>query len=115
MAKIGFPFGIALKQKVLYTQPLPPNHLAELGDKYAQKGMWHDALEFYEGAKDQGRIRQAAEEGVRSADIVLFLNAKRALGEAAGAEQLSLLKQNALSAGKEATAKRVDTLMVPVG
>ena len=113
MAGVTVPLGIAQKQKVLYSASVPAAELAAVGDQYAEKGYWHDALDFYEGAKDRGRLEKVAAQAVQDADVVLYLNARRALGEAPDAEDLARLRALALEQGKESVAKRVDFLRVP--
>lgn len=113
MAGSTFPLSIVQKQKVLYASHVPAGELVAVGDQYAESGYWHDALDYYEAAKDRGRLEKAAAEGVEGADIVLYLNARRALGEAPDPADLARLRAKALELGKESVAKRVDFLVVP--
>jgi hypothetical protein len=113
VANIGFPLSIVDKQKVLFGTPLPPAALVELGDRYAGMDLWHDALDFYEGAQDRSRLEKTASLGVETADLVLYLNARRAMGEAPDADALARLRSRAVEMGREATIGRVDLLVVP--
>lgn len=113
MAGVSVPLSIAQKQKVLYSAKVPAEELAAVGDQYAEMGHWHDALDFYEGAKDRGRLEKVAAQAVKDADVVLYLNARRVMGEAPAAGDLARLRENAMEQGKESVAGRVDFLVVP--
>jgi hypothetical protein len=112
MAKPIYPLTIAEKHKVLYREPLPEAELVALGDLYTEKELWHDALEFYEKAGDKDRLRQVRDTALSTADLVLFLNACRCLGAAPDEAGLKRLKAKGLELGKEATAERVDGLLM---
>ena len=112
MGKPNYPLTIAEKHKVLYWEPLPEAELAALGDLYAEQELWHDALEFYEKAGDEDRLRQVRDTALSTADLVLFLNACRCLGAPPDEEGLKRLKAKGLELGKEATAERVDGLLL---
>lgn len=113
MAGTGFPLSIEAKQKALFQAPLGAPELAAIGDRYAAANLWHDALDFYEGAKDSARLEKTAEEAEQSADLVLYLNARKARGEAPDPAALLRLKARAQELGRESIARRVDLLMVP--
>jgi|GEM_PF-963214 len=110
MASIGVPLTIVQKHKVLFSDPLPAAELSALGDAYADKEIWHEALDFYEGAQNTERIEQVKKAAQADADLVLYLNACRALGAAPDSGELSALKDKAASLGKKATAEWSDTL-----
>lgn len=113
VAGAGFPLSIETKQKVLFQAPLGAPELVAIGDRYAAEELWHDALDYYEGAQDGGRLEKTAAHAVESADLVLYLNARRAGGQAPDPADMARLKRRAGELGKEATAHRVDLLMVP--
>jgi hypothetical protein len=113
VAGTAFPLSIEAKQKALYQIPLGGPELVAIGDRYAAEGLWHDALDFYEGAKDGAKMEKVAAEALQSADLVLYINARRAAGLAPDPPAMARLKARALEMGREATARRVDLLMVP--
>jgi len=112
MSKAAYPLTIEEKHKVLYREPLTPPELVSLGDRYAEAGLWHDALEFYEKAGDGDRIRRTRDAALDAADSVLYLNACRALGEPTGEEGLNRLRDRARDLGKEAAVGRVEELLL---
>lgn len=112
MASESVPVTIAQRHKLLFNAPPPPAELVRLGDRYREKGLLHDALEFYAVAKERVAIEALCAQAVESADLVLYLNARRALGAEPSPEELRRLQAGALGLGKESVAKKVDLLLV---
>ena len=115
MAGIVFPLSIVDKQKALFQTPLGAPELVAIGDRYAGMDLWHDALDFYEVAQDRSRLEKTAAQAVEAADLVLYLNARRAMGEVPDAAAMARLRSRAVEMGREATVGRVDLLVVPAG
>ena len=112
MAKISVPVSIAMRHKLLYNHPAPPQELSRIGDLHKEKGLLHDALEFYGVAKAKDGLETIVSEAVREADVVLYLNACKGLGRESQREQLEELKTSAIRLGKGSIARRVDLLLV---
>ncbi len=112
MAAESVPVSIAARHKLLYTHPASPQELCRWGDLHREKGLLHDALEFYAVAKAADALSTLAAQAVQEADLVLFLNACRALGREPDRAALTDLRSAAQRLGKEGTAKKVDLLLV---
>jgi len=112
MAAETVPLSIAQRHKLLFTAPAPAAELRRWGDLHRDKGLLHDALEFYAGAKAADAIGTLAERAVAEADLVLYLNACRALGRDPDRAVLGRLKETAARLGKESVAQKVDLLIV---
>lgn len=112
MASEIVPFSIAQRHRILFTAPAPPTELRRWGDLHREKGLLHDALEFYAGAKASDAVEALAHQAVSEADLVLYLNACRALGRDPEAGALGRLREAALRLGKTATAQKADLLRV---
>ncbi len=112
MASFKFPLTVADKQKLLFVSPAPPPELTAWGRQYEAAGQFHDALDFYLGAKDSASIRSLLDKAVQAADLVLLLNAYRALDEEPDAQRVEALQAAAATAGKEAVAKKASLLLV---
>ncbi len=115
MAQKGVPVSIAIRHKLLYNHPAPPEELSRIGDQHKEQGLWHDALEFYRVARADDRLEVIASNAVREADIVLYLNAFKGLGREPERGQLDELKASALRLGKESVARRIDMLLFSKG
>ena len=111
MASLAFPLTVAQKQLILFVKPLPPQELSAWGRKYQDAGRFHDALEFYGAAGDRPAVEALAAKAVDCADLVLLLNACRALGPEPQPSQVEALRQRALDAGMESVAKRATTFL----
>ena len=111
MASLKFP--LEEKQKVQFVRPAAPRDLKAWGDRYREKGLLHDALEFYLAAKDRDSLQGLVNSAIQAADLVLFLNIYRALGSEPDTARLQDLRQQALALGKEAAAGRASSLLIP--
>jgi len=107
-----FPLSVAEKHKLFSTNPRPKGDLVRWGDRYRDKGLLHDALEFYVNAGEESAIRALAESAVEQADLVLLLNAWAALSAPPPPEAIKRLHDRALALGKEAEANRAALLLV---
>lgn len=113
MASHKFPLSVADKHQILFVKPLPPAELSSWGKTYGAAGQPHDALEFYQAAKDEPALKALTDKAIEDADLVLFLNACRALGVEPPVAQLEALKARAASLGMEGVVKRASTLLAP--
>jgi hypothetical protein len=109
------PVSIAMRHKLLYNRPAPAGELSRIGDQLQQAGLLHDALEFYEGAKAKDRLEMIISKAISEADLILYLNAEKALGREPQKELLERLKDSALRLQKDSIARRIDLLLVPKG
>lgn len=112
MASENVPLSIAQRHKFLYTSPAPASEMRRWGDLHREKGLLHDALEFYAGAKASDAVAVLSNQAVSEADLVLYLNTCRALGRDPEREALGRMRQAALRLGKEATVEKIDLLLV---
>jgi len=110
VALTDVPVSIAMRHKLLYNRPAPPEELSRIGDLYKEKGLLHDALEFYRVAKDKSKLDLLVAEAAREADLVLYLNACKGLGREPAREELEAVKASALRLGKESVARTVELL-----
>ncbi len=113
MASLKFPLSVAEKQQILFVKPLPPGELSAWGRTYQDAGQPYDALEFFQAATDRLALEALGERAVAGADLVLYLNACRALGSDPEPAKLQSLRQRAIEAGLESVARRVTTLLAP--
>jgi hypothetical protein len=111
MASQKFPLSVADKQQCLYVKPLPPADLGALGRKYEEAGHPHDALDFYQAAQDRASLGRLADRAVDEADLVLLLNACRALGEEVSRNKIENLQRKAQERGMESVVKRAAILL----
>ena len=112
MASSTVPVTIAQRHKLLYNSPPPPAELVRWGDRYRDKGLLHDALEFYAAAKEERAILALCAQALETADLVLYLNARRARSLDPDHEELRRLRACAVGQGKESVARRVDLLLL---
>lgn len=108
-----FPLSVAEKHKLFSTASPPKADLVHWGNLYRDKGLVHDALEFYIRAGEEGAIRTLAESAVEQADLVLLLNTWAALSAPVPPEAVKRLHDKALALGKEAVANRAALHLVP--
>jgi len=113
MASLKFPLSVAEKHQALFVKPLPAGELSAWGRTYQDAGQPFDALEFFQAAKDRPAMEALCERAVDGADLVLYLNARHALGSDPEPARLKALQQRALAAGLESVARRVSTLLAP--
>jgi hypothetical protein len=113
MASLKFPLTVEEKQKVQFIRPAPSKDLKAWGDRYRGAGLLHDALEFYQAAKDRDSLLGLVDSAIQAADLVLLLNIYRALGSEPDAARLQDLRQKALALGKEAAAAKASSLLIP--
>jgi hypothetical protein len=113
MASLKFPLSVEEKQKVQFIRPASPQDLKAWGDRYRETGLLHDALEFYQSAKDRDSLQGLVDLAVQAADLVLLLNVYRALGTEPDGARLRDLHQRALALGKEASAAKASSLLIP--
>jgi len=113
VARGKFPLSVAEKHGLFSQLPVPRAELVRWGDRYREKGLFHDALEFYIRAMESEAIRALGEQAVEQADLVLLLNAYVALGSPAPQDAVKRLHDRALALGKEAVASRAALLLVP--
>jgi tetratricopeptide (TPR) repeat protein len=111
MASQKIPLSVAAKQQALFVKPLPPAELVALGRKYEEAGQYHDALDFYQAAKDRDSLNRLADAAVEEADLVLLLNACRALGEETSRSKIESLQRRAQERGLESVVKRAATFL----
>src|SRR5512143_345702 len=111
MASQKFPLSVADKQQCLFVKPLPPADLSALGRTYEEAGQYHDALDFYQAAQDRSSVTRMIDRAVDDADLVLLLNACRALGEEAPRTKIESLQHRAQERGMESVAKRATTIL----
>ena len=100
MASSTVPVTIAQRHKLLYNSPPPPAELVRWGDRYRDKGLLHDA------------ILALCAQALETADLVLYLNARRARSLDPDHEELRRLRACAVGQGKESVARRVDLLLL---
>jgi len=112
MASETVPLSIAQRHKLLFTTPAPAVELRRLGDLHREKGLLHDALEFYAGAKAPDAIEALANQANDEGDLVLYLNTCRALGRDPDRDALRRMRDVAIRLGKESIAQKVDLLIV---
>lgn len=115
MGQNAVPISIAMRHKLLYNHPAPADELSRIGDQHKELGLLHDALEFYAGAKAKDRLEMTISQAVREADLILYLNAEKALGREPQKELLEKLKDSALRLQKDSVARRIDLLLVSKG
>lgn len=101
-----FPLSVAEKHKLFSVTPPQKADLVSWGNRYREKGLLHDALEFYIRAGEDDAIRALAESAAEQADIVLLLNAWTAMGSPPPPEAMKRLHDRALALGKESVASR---------
>lgn len=111
MALDTVPVSIAQRHKLLYTTKAGAGELRRLGDLYRERGLLHDALEFYRAAAADDALQSLADTAVAEADLVLFLNSCRALAREPEREKLAALANGAKRLGKESTAQKVELLL----
>ncbi len=107
MASPKFPLSVAGKHQILFAKPLPPAELTAWGHRYQEAGLLHDALEFYQTASNGPALEALTASAVDGADLVLLLNACRALGSEPSAAQLESLRQRAVERGADSVVRRV--------
>ena len=111
MASVTIPVSIAQRHKLLFTGKAPAAELRRLGDLHRERGLLHDALEFYRSVGNDDAIQALAAAAEAEADLVLFLNAARALGKEPDRAALKRLAEAARRLGKESTALKADALL----
>ena len=107
------PLTVADKQKILFLSSTPPPQLSDWGRRHEEAGLLHDAVLYYEAARDRASLERIAQTAVESADLLLLLNAHKALGGAPPAKSLEALKAKAEALGKSVEAGRAALLLVP--
>ncbi len=112
MVQHRFPLSVADKHHLLFLSSTPPAQLTAMGDRYREAGLLHDALEFYQAAKDGPALERLLGEAVERCDLVLLLNAFRALEKDPRPDALAALREKAAGAGKESVAARAASLLV---
>jgi hypothetical protein len=108
-----FPLSVAEKHKLFSATPVPKGDLKKWGDVYRERGLLHDALEFYRGADDEAAIRALSDSAVEEADLVLLVNVWASFKAPVPADALGRLQERAATLGKETVAQRASLLLVP--
>lgn len=111
MALDTVPVSIAQRHKLLFTTKTSAVELRRLGDLYREKGLLHDALEFYRAAAADDALQGLADSAVAEGDLVLYTNACRALAFEPERAQLEALANSAKLLGKECTAQKVELFL----
>jgi hypothetical protein len=107
------PLTVAEKQKILFLANTPPSELSDWGRRHEEAGLLHDALLFYDAARDSASIGRLAQSAVESGDLLLLLNAHKALGGPPPLGALEALKGKAEELGKSVEAGRAAQLLIP--
>ena len=110
---LKIPLTVADKQKILFLSSTPAPQLTDWGRRHEEAGLLHDALLYYEAARDRASLERLAQAAVESADLLLLVNAHKALGGAPPAKSLEALKTRAEALGKSVEASRAALLLVP--
>lgn len=110
---LKIPLTVADKQKILFLSSTPAPQLTDWGRRHEEAGLLHDALLFFEAARDRASVERLAQAAVESADLLLLLNAHKALGGAPPAPSLEALMARAEALGKSVEAGRAALLLVP--
>ncbi|MEW5763757.1 MAG: hypothetical protein ACOYXN_13235 [Acidobacteriota bacterium] len=107
------PLTVAEKQKILFLSSTPAPALSDWGRRHEEAGFLHDALLYFEAARDRASLERLAQTAVESADLLLLLNAHKALGGVPPAKSLEALRTKAEALGKRLEAERAAQLLVP--
>jgi len=112
VAQHRFPLTVREKQRIMFINPLPAPQLTSWGDRYREAGLLHDALEFYQAARNTPALEALMEQALSQADLVLLLNLYRALEREPERAKLAALQDRASASGKESVAARASSLIV---
>jgi hypothetical protein len=112
MDERSVPLSVAQRHKILFTENTPPNELIEWGNSHLKAGLYHDALEYFFKARSREDLERLLNMAVDEADLVLFLNTVKALGEEHRSGDLTRLKERALKLGKPSIAEQAASLLV---
>lgn len=114
MAGSKLPLSVAEKHRILYIHPAPPAELVQLGRRHKEAGFLHDALEFFQRAGAAEELRAMVPLAADTADLVLLLNAYKALESEPEAQVLHTLHERAREMGKESVARRAALLIASI-
>jgi len=106
------PLSVADRHKKLFIENTPKDELVEWGLSHEKQGLYHDALEYFSRAGATGDIERLLALAVEEADLVLFLNTIKALGEEQRTDDLRRLRERAEKLGKESVAAQAAGLLV---
>ena len=106
------PLSVAERHKKLFTEDTPKEELIEWGLSHEKEGMYHDALEYFARASSRGDLERLLSMAVEEADLVLFINTVKALGEEHRLDDLRRLRDNAERLGKQSVSAQAASLLV---
>ncbi len=88
------------KQRLLYVDKTTAKTLSEYGARFLEGGRLHDAMEFFQRAGDREAITGIASLAEESGDVMLFQQARKALGDAVSPEDWNRIGEKAFSLKK---------------
>ncbi|HQQ47098.1 MAG TPA: hypothetical protein PK747_06775 [Acidobacteriota bacterium] len=112
MADRVVPLSVAERHKRLFTEDTPKEELTAWGLSHEKEGMYHDALEYFARAASKGDLERLLSLAVEEADLVLFINTVKALGEEHRLDDLRRLRDKAEKLGKQSVAAQAASLLV---
>ena len=106
------PLSVQERHKLLFIEKTPKEELMEWGKAHMDKGLLHDALEYYEKAGSAENLNEIRRRAIEEADLVLYQSACRSLKLDPVKEELLALREAARNSGKQSVEDQVSLLVV---